>query len=104
VELDLPIAVRPGETFSVTGYLNNPGPIQEDVPVFVLLDVYGEYWFWPGWQHFDSETGAGLDFKLMDVITGSSPFDVFPGHLAGYREPDSEWIIFLRCNAQRNHE
>jgi len=43
--------------------------VNPDAPLpthqYILLDVWGQYWFWPGWQQT-------LDFTAKDVPTGST--------------------------------
>ncbi len=50
--------LAPGETFVLIS--NSGNPYSDTIPVFefVILDVYGAYWFWPGWsQNLDMWTG-----------------------------------------------
>jgi hypothetical protein len=72
VWLNMPLMIRPFETFFIHGYLENDTqePIT-DVMVFFLLDIMGDYWFWPGWSHFNAATSDGVDFKTMNVQPGS---------------------------------
>jgi len=72
VRLDLPLIIHPGELFYVTGYLDNPGPNLIDVPTFFLLDVYGEYWFWPSWSYFVPTDAASVDYRLLAVPLGTT--------------------------------
>ena len=39
---------EPGDPFELTLVLNNAGPEESQI-IFVLLEAYGSYWFWPGW-------------------------------------------------------
>ena len=39
---------EPGDPFDLTMVLNNAGPEESQI-IFVLLEAYGSYWFWPGW-------------------------------------------------------
>jgi hypothetical protein len=72
VWLNMPLMIRPFETFFIHGYLeNDTQETMTDVMVFFLLDIMGDYWFWPGWSHFDPATSDGVDFKTMDVQPGS---------------------------------
>lgn len=77
VRIELPEMAHPGEIFSVTGYLDNPGEALAQVPVFFVLDVFGEYWFWPSWVHFEPETQL-IDFRYMDIPTGTTTEFVIP--------------------------
>ena len=39
---------EPGDPFELTLVLNNAGPEESQI-IFVLLEAYDSYWFWPGW-------------------------------------------------------
>lgn len=62
----------PGDRFSVWGYLYNDGtqPLQ-NVPVMVLLEVAGMYWFWDSWS-------TEVDFEVMDVDPGVTLLNIMP--------------------------
>ncbi len=58
----------PGDPVSVKAYLCNPDAVSyENVPLFVILDVFGEYYFWPSFTTFDYET-VQLESGLTEVI------------------------------------
>ena len=77
VRISMPPEISPGETFQVRGYLDNPGAPLKDVPVFFILDIYGELWFWDNWVHYDSESEQ-IDFVTMNIPTGSTIMEVVP--------------------------
>lgn len=81
VRIDMPGNVHPGEYFHVTGYLDNPGDAMEDVPTFFVLDVYGDFWFWPGWKHYAPPVATDIDFDYIDVPEGSTTVIVIPEFL-----------------------
>ena len=39
---------EPGDPFELTLVLNNAGPEESQI-IFVLLEAYDSYWFWPSW-------------------------------------------------------
>ena len=39
---------EPGDPFELTMVLNNAGPEESQI-IFVLLEAYDSYWFWPSW-------------------------------------------------------
>jgi len=70
LRLEIPSWVHPGDEFFVSGYLDNPGSPRTEVPVFIVLDVYGELWFWPSWIYY-TETEE-IDYQMIDALTGST--------------------------------
>ena len=42
--------------------------------LYVLLDVFGEYWCYPSWQPLD----LGLDFEVVTVPAGDSDLTLIP--------------------------
>jgi len=40
---------RPGDTFTLACYFRNTD-LEITLDEYVMLDVYGSYWFWPGWK------------------------------------------------------
>jgi hypothetical protein len=69
----------------------NPGPDLDSMPVFVLLDVYGQYWFAPSWISLDE----GIDYYTRDIPTGDDRMNV----IFDFPWPDSagsaQGIFFL---------
>lgn len=46
----------PGDACACRVEVCNPGPdVYADVPLFVILDVFGEYYFWPDFSAYDYE-------------------------------------------------
>ncbi|MBN1357024.1 hypothetical protein JXA40_12250 [bacterium] len=60
ITTNLPIYHR-GELFRCTTTIINPGS-EILVHQYVLLDVYGSYWFWPSWS-----TDVDFDVRLLDA-------------------------------------
>ena len=76
VRLDIPEMVGEGDQFYITGYLDNPGEAITGVPVFFILEVYGDLWFWPGWKYYSPPNSTEMDFTLKDVATGTETIEV----------------------------
>ena len=45
----------------------NPGSPMSDVPLFVVLDAYGQYFFYPSWCAYPETCGGG-DFELLGSV------------------------------------
>ncbi len=75
VEIEMPQSVHPGDSFFLDGILNNPSDSMDNVPVFFILNIASEYWFWPSWR--SGETN--VDFMSMTVPTGRNVIPVIPG-------------------------
>ncbi len=67
-----------GDAFSINGRFYNPGSAIYGARVFFILDVWGEFYFWPSWSHYMWSTGAGIDWSAMDIASGMSEFTVVP--------------------------
>jgi len=76
VWLDLPTRIHPDEPFFVNGHLVNDTLDLSGTQVFFMLDVYGEYWFWPSWSYYDAAAGTGVDYNTMDVPLGDTIVNV----------------------------
>lgn len=50
-----------GERFLLNMLLHNPATAPFDADAYILLAVYGDYWFWPGWVNIDD----GIDFSSV---------------------------------------
>ena len=95
VRLDLPSMVHPGETFHVTGYLDNPDAAMTAVPTFFILDVYGQFWFWPGWKHYAPPASNDIDYRNLDVPAGTTEVIVLPEFVwpeTGSGQADGLWF------------
>lgn len=79
VRLDLPVMIHPGESFHVTGYLDNPGAPLTNQPVFFILGVYSDFFFWPTWTHYAPPAFTEIDWDMLNVPTGSTEITVLPG-------------------------
>ncbi len=65
---------RPGDTCWCMVTICNPGTeTYSGIPVFVILDVYGNYYFAPSFSDFDR--------YLMDIVPGESEIEVLPEFL-----------------------
>ncbi len=78
VRLDMPEMAHPGDEFSIIGYLDNPDEPLIDVATFFILEVYGKFWFWPSWALFDYPEHADIDFRNINVPTGTTEVIVIP--------------------------
>ena len=64
--------VTPGDKFSVWGYLyNDTHQTMENVPVMVLMEIAGMYWFWDTWTE-------DVDYALMNLDHGVNLVNIFP--------------------------
>lgn len=79
VTLDLPIAtLTAGDGFQLDAYVcNTSNAILYDHHVFILLDVFGEYWCLPSWIGTDT----GIDSYQYSIPPGRWPLPVVPAFL-----------------------
>ncbi len=70
--------IHPGDLFYVHGYTINPGPDSyEDIPLVFVLDVYGLYYFWPGWQLFDPGDSSTFEYRIQTIPVGETFIEVY---------------------------
>ena len=58
----------PGSSCWLAAIVCNTGPVMNDTPVFVALDVFGDYWFAPSWINWL----YGIDYYTRDLLTGET--------------------------------
>ena len=69
---------HPGDEVYMYAYVQNFEEPIENVPVVILLDVFGEMFFWPSWSQYDPQTGEGFDVQRMDIAHGINRIEVLP--------------------------
>ena len=62
-----------GSTCSLDLDVTNPGN-SRNVDLYVLLDVYGDFWSYPSWQHISE----GLDYETQSVLPGGHELELIP--------------------------
>ena len=67
---------RPGDTFLLELDLNNPDTDTFLYPVFIALEVYGQYWFWPSWTAFSPPEHTSIDYKVLTFRPGSTTINI----------------------------
>ncbi len=72
VRIECPLSIHPGGEFFVHGFLINDLALQPDMAVFFLLDIGGDYWFWPSWSHYSAADPSSIDFEIRDVASGET--------------------------------
>ncbi len=81
VSIDMPSLTLPDDLFWVTGDLHNAGAALSNIPVFFLLDVYGDYWFWPCWRHYSPSDPSSFCYETRNIPTGTTSVTVISGFL-----------------------
>ncbi len=56
---------RPGDMFDLRLIVHNPEP-EFTAFIFLILDVHGSYFFWPGWKNMDQ----GIDYSIEHLESG----------------------------------
>lgn len=64
----------PGAPFSLVYIVQNPY-VRFDAFLFVALDVFGEYWFYPSWEKYEGPD-FHVDFRQVSIRAGVSTFDL----------------------------
>ena len=72
VDLELPSQhFSEGDLFNLWAFVNNPGHNQGILPLVVILEVSGAYWFYPSWTQ-------DFQFYPLDVLNGYTSYEVIP--------------------------
>lgn len=75
VMIDIPTTyVHPFDDFWIDLFVNVPSAPLADVNLVFMLDIYGDYFFWPSWTHYPS-----LDWQSYETIdTGDWYIEILP--------------------------
>ncbi|MBN1355122.1 hypothetical protein JXA40_02515 [bacterium] len=84
--------LEPGDIFHLHYYLYNPGVEMRTLDAYILLDVYGAYWCYPGWNHIS----MGLDYlPNVHMSAGATMHeDVFSFTWGDYNAGDYHELFF----------
>lgn len=63
--------IKPGDLFSVDAVTGNDGSGIAEAALIVVLDVYGEYFMWPGWDSF-------LAYDQISIPNGKGTVSILP--------------------------
>jgi C1A family cysteine protease len=64
----------PGDLFYTDVIINNTGPAHYNATLFVALNIYNDYWFWPLWYKHPN----GLCWGYVDIQSGAWYWVVLP--------------------------
>lgn len=69
---------RPGDICYLNAEICNPGSESGGMyPLFVILDVFGEYWFWPSWVHHEPPDFQ-IDYREIELKPGLQLLGIIP--------------------------
>ncbi len=63
-----------GDTCFLSAGIYNPGPVLPFVPVFIILDAYGQFWCAPSWSNVEQF----VDHYTYSLIVGETKIEVIP--------------------------
>jgi hypothetical protein len=79
VDLVMPRSMyHPGDVFYLTARVGNPGESLGNLPLVVLFDAFGQYFFWPGWQAYAPPEQPDIDYSWIPVIHGIQEIPILP--------------------------
>ncbi len=80
VKLEMPAETyHTGDECYLKVYLGNASDTElTNYYVFVLLDVWGDFYFAPSWSYYDPQTGEGVDYYIKNIPIGVSSFIALP--------------------------
>ncbi len=75
VRLEMPAnTFSAGDPCYLKAMVDNPGAPMTQVPLFVLLNVFGEFYSAPGWENIKED----VSWYTLDIQTGTTTQDVLP--------------------------
>lgn len=75
VQLEMPSDMfRYKDLFYLNARIANPGQSMTGIPLFIILDIAGEMFFWPSWRGMED----GFDYQVIDVENGVRILPVLP--------------------------
>lgn len=78
-DLDMPTRfVDPGEMFGLTYTVTHKGTPLAGLPLFVILDIQGQFYFWPSWTLWAPPVHTTIDYRMIDFDVGDTAVEVFP--------------------------
>ncbi|MCD4653352.1 hypothetical protein K8T06_05400, partial [bacterium] len=86
----------PGDNFKLDLFISNVNPVPRNVSLYLLLDVYGAYWFGPGWSQ-------NLEFYEISDLLGSQNIPIFDfiwPEILGYADGLRFWSAMLEQETQ----
>ncbi len=73
IKIELPQSeFTTGDTFFVSVAISNARDPMTQIPLFVLLEIHGAYWFWPEWVAYPPD----ISFQPVDVPSGNSGVNI----------------------------
>ncbi len=98
IEFDMPSDYfSPGDIFRLTLQRRNPYAEPLTLPVFVVLDVGGNFFFWPSWRRYSFDTQTGLDYALVQFAQGVFDLDVIPAIEWPSGTGSADGLMFWGC-------
>ena len=64
----------PGDVYYVDAVIDNPGAPQYYAALFVVLNIYNDFWFWPNWGKYPDN----ISWAWINMETGSWYWEVLP--------------------------
>ncbi len=83
------LSFRTGDEFYLNAMLSNPGPALSPVAMWVILDVYSTYWFYPGWVQYPD-----IAYTWVDLMPGISDETIIAPFLWPDVTGSAEGLIF----------
>jgi hypothetical protein len=96
VTLEMPAEMYyPGDMFYLNSRISNSGAPLGDLPLFVILDVYGQMFFWPSWMLYDPPTHTDIDWSMIEVTSGVQIIPILPAfEWPNIQGPDVNGLLF----------
>ncbi|MBN1356754.1 carboxypeptidase regulatory-like domain-containing protein [bacterium] len=96
VQLEIPAEMfYPGDLFYLNARLSNPGQSMGSLPLFVILDVYGQLFFWPSWTLYKPPYHTDIDYSMIEFVSGVQIIPILQAfNWPDIQGPDVTGLIF----------
>ncbi len=85
----------PGDMFYLNLIIEHDGPELNQLPVFLILEGFGSYFFWPEWTRFNPPEQVSIDYDLRDIPSDETIIEVFSPFAWPHTGIDADGLRFI---------
>ncbi len=85
----------PGDEFYLGLKVSNPGPPLNQIRLFIFLETLGNYYFWPSWSFWNTDSGTAPDNALFDLPEGQFQGNIIDSFIWPDLDSSAEGLHFM---------